>query len=270
MAANFAYRLKPIQNPYGHGKGPYDSIFQGAGSDTKKTSGAVVAQRLQTLKQNRGQQEKTVWEELARMRSPYHALQDVLHHYNTDRSPGYIRIERLAFESYNETDDLYRAVERYRKCYGHYPQRVLADKIYRNRQTLAYCKKCGIRLAGPALGKPSKNQALTKLAKAQEYQDSCDRNEVEGVFGTVKTAYGLGRIAARLKTTAFCTIGVALILMNLTKRLRYLFRLFYSCLLRIDYLLCPEAASPFREVAERSLFRELLIKGHESQIYSQK
>ena len=93
--------------------------------------------------------------------------------------------------------------------------------------------------------KPSKNQALTKLVKAQEYQDSCDRNEVEGVFGTGKTAYGLGRVAAHLKTTAFCTIGVALILMNLTKRLRSLLRLFYSWLLRIDYLLCSEAASPF-------------------------
>ena len=98
-------------------------------------------------------------------------------------SNGYIRIERLDFESYNEAEDLYWTVERYRKCYGHYPQRVLADKIYRNRQTLAYCKERGIRLAGPALGKPPKNQALTKLAKAQEYQDSCDRNEVEGVFG---------------------------------------------------------------------------------------
>ena len=136
-------------------------------------------------------------------------------------------------------------MERYRERYGHYPQRVLADKIYRNRQTLAYCKERGIRLAGPALGKPPKNQALTKLAKAQEYQDSCDRNEVEGVFGTGKTAYGLGRIAAHLKMTAFCTIGGALILMNLTKRLRSLFRLFYSWLLWIDYLLCPVAPSPF-------------------------
>ena len=102
-----------------------------------------------------------------------------------------------------------------------------------------------IRLAGLALGKPPKNQALTKQVKAQEYQDSCDRNEVEGVFGTGKTAYGLGRIAAHLKATAFCTIGVALILMNLTKRLRSLLRLFYFWLLQIDFLLNPKNASPF-------------------------
>ena len=160
-------------------------------------------------------------------------------------SNGYIRTERLDFESYDEAKDLYRAVDHYRERYGHYPQRVLANKIYRNRQTLAYCKARGIRLAGPALGKPSKNQALTKKAKAQEYQDSCDRNEVEGVFGTGKLAYGLGRIAAHLKTTAFCTIGVALILMNLTKRLQSLLRLLFSWLLQSDFLISSEIASPF-------------------------
>ena len=143
---------------------------------------------------------------------------------------GYIRIERLGFEPYNEAEDFYRAVEGYRERYGRYPARILADKLYRNRQTLAYCKEHGIRLTGPALGKPPKDQALTKQAKAQEYQDICDRNEVEGVFGTGKTAYGIGRIAAHLEATTFCTIGVTLILMNLTKRLRSLLRLVLSLL----------------------------------------
>lgn len=143
---------------------------------------------------------------------------------------GYIRIERLGFEPYNEAEDFYRAVEGYRERYGHYPARILADKLYRNRQTLAYCKEHGIRLTGPALGKPPKDQTLTKQTKAQEYQDICDRNEVEGVFGTGKTAYGIGRIAAHLEATTFCTIGVALILMNLTKRLRSLLRLVLSWL----------------------------------------
>ena len=116
-----------------------------------------------------------------------------------------------------------------------YPARILADKLYRNRQTLAYCKERGIRLTRPALGKPPKDRTLTKQARAQEYQDICDRNEVEGVFGTGKTAYGLGRIAAHLKETTFCVIGVALILMNLTKRLRSLLRLIFCWLQWGDY-----------------------------------
>ena len=39
---------------------------------------------------------------------------------------------------------------------GHYPSRILADKIYRNRENLSYCKEHGIRLSGPALGQPKK------------------------------------------------------------------------------------------------------------------
>lgn len=135
---------------------------------------------------------------------------------------GYARIERLSFEPYNEACDFFHIVERYRERYGRYPQRILADKLYRNRETLAFCKKNGIRLTGPALGRPPKNQKLSRQAKQEEYQDNCDRNIVEGTFGTGKTAYGLGHIAARLEVTSCCVIGVALLVMNLTKRLRSL------------------------------------------------
>jgi len=133
---------------------------------------------------------------------------------------GYARIERLDFEPYNESEDFWRAVERYRERSGCYPERILADKIYRNRQTLAFCKEHGIRLSGPALGKPPKDHKLSRQTKKQEYQDSCDRNAVEGVFGTGKTAYGLARVMARLRETACCVIGVALLLINLTCSLR--------------------------------------------------
>ena len=63
---------------------------------------------------------------------------------------GYARIERLDFEPFNESEDLWKAVFRYRDRYGRWPQRILADKIYRTRQTLAFCKEHGIRLSGPA------------------------------------------------------------------------------------------------------------------------
>ncbi len=137
---------------------------------------------------------------------------------------GYARIERLDFEAYNESEDFWKALHHYHDHYGRWPERVLADKIYRNRQTLAFCKEHGIRLSGPALGKPPKDRKLSRLAKKQEYQDSCDRNEVEGIFGTGKTAYGLGRISARLKETSCCVIAVSLLLMNLLKHLRSTFR----------------------------------------------
>ena len=75
---------------------------------------------------------------------------------------GMARIERMSFDAYNESDVLIEAVKRYFERTGHYPERILADKIYRNRNNLAYCRAHGIRLSGPSLGRPKKMQGPTK------------------------------------------------------------------------------------------------------------
>ena len=67
-------------------------------------------------------------------------------------------------------------IERYRERTGHYPKRALADKIYRNRENLAYCKLHGIRLSGPLLGRPKKNAVINKETKCV---DNADRKGVE-------------------------------------------------------------------------------------------
>lgn len=53
-----------------------------------------------------------------------------------------------------------------------------------------------------------------------------EQQRMEGLFGTGKTAYGLGRISVRLEESSCCVIGVALLLWNLTKGLRSLWRAF--------------------------------------------
>ena len=162
---------------------------------------------------------------------------------------GYARIERLDFEPFNESEDLWRAVSRYRERYGCYLRRILADRIYRNRQTLAFCKEHGIRLSGPTLGKPPRASGLSHQVKRQEYQDSCNRNIVEGVFETGETAYSLVRVMASLPQTTFCAIGITLLFLNLTKSPSATFALFvfyrYSLLYtgcgvepKYNFLLC--------------------------------
>jgi len=79
------------------------------------------------------------------------------------------RLEKISFDAYNECEVLISAIEKFFKRNGHYPKRVLADKIYRNRENLSYCKSRGIRLAGPALGIPGKNVSIDKRT---EYVDS--------------------------------------------------------------------------------------------------
>jgi len=134
---------------------------------------------------------------------------------------GYSFIEELSWDAFNESKGLELAVERYRERYGYYPEAILADQIYRNRENLKFCQKHNIRLSGPKLGRPiakSKGQAL-KL----ERQDTRDRNAVEGKFGEGKRCYGLSRIMARLKETASCVIAVQFLVMNLERKLRVLF-----------------------------------------------
>ena len=67
---------------------------------------------------------------------------------------GWTRLEYTSFDAYNEAGNLKDIIERFYQRKGHYPARVLADKIYRTRENLAYCKARGIRLSGPALGRP--------------------------------------------------------------------------------------------------------------------
>lgn len=150
-------------------------------------------------------------------------------------------LRRLFFHSFSEATDFLSAVEGYRQEHGCYPQRIIVDKIYRNRETISWCKAQGIQLTGPALGRPAKDAERTKQAKKQEYQDICDRNIVEGEFGVGKRSYGLNRIMARLQETSFCVIGIALLCMNLAKRLRSLLHHF----LQIWFLSAPSPVFTF-------------------------
>lgn len=77
-------------------------------------------------------------------------------------SDGFVRLEKQSFEAYNEAKFLIQTIENYKERTGYYPVRVLADKIYRNRENLAWYKEHKIRLSGPALGKPKKKQHPTQ------------------------------------------------------------------------------------------------------------
>ena len=125
---------------------------------------------------------------------------------------GMVRIEKQSFDAYNESDVLIGALENYRKRTGHYPERVLADKIYRNRINLSYCRDRGIRLSGPALGRPKKNPSEDRKIT---YTDGVDRIEVERAFSLAKRCYGLGLIRTKLETTTRSSVSLSIIAMNI-------------------------------------------------------
>jgi transposase, IS5 family len=133
---------------------------------------------------------------------------------------GYSFIERLDWEAYNEARTLQEAVEAFKRKMGHYPERILADKIYRNRDNLNYCKEHGIRLNGPMLGRPPSNKAEYARQKRLERLEAGERNAVEGKIGESKRTYGWGRVMMRLRETSEVAIYVTILTMNIMKRLR--------------------------------------------------
>jgi len=151
---------------------------------------------------------------------------------------GYATIDKISWDNFNEALYLKQAVESYKLKNGYYPEAVLVDQIYRNHDNRAYCKKNGIRISGPRLGRPKKNEVQGD--KRQAYLDSCERNVVEGEFGTGKRRYGLNRIMAHLKNTSECVIAMLFFIMNMEHKWRFLFVRFWHALFQTFFdEFCP-------------------------------
>jgi IS5 family transposase len=140
---------------------------------------------------------------------------------------GFVFVDRISWDNFNESTDLRDQIEAYKNRFGHFPESVHADKIYRNRDNLRYCKKHNIRLSGPRLGRPPKqteeNKDKINVLKLQARQDEIDRIPIEGKFGQGKRRYGLGRIMTKLNHTSKTAIVMSFLVMNLERWLKAIF-----------------------------------------------
>ncbi len=138
---------------------------------------------------------------------------------------GFNRIEHLDFNSFNEGNHLQAAAENYFQRNGHYPARILVDKIFRTRENYRFCKQNNIKMSNVKLGRPPLN--MTAEQKQEERDTEGLRNEVEGDFGTGKRKYTLNRLLTRLPVTSICQIALVFMVMNLDKVFRdFLFSIF--------------------------------------------
>jgi hypothetical protein len=133
---------------------------------------------------------------------------------------GYSFVDRLSWDSYNESEDLKTQVQRFYQRFGCHPKSVHADKIYRTRENRRFCKEHGIRLSGPALGRPPKEPTVSREIRKQVYQDEVARNAIEGKFGEGKRRYGLGRVMSKLANTSESAICLVFLVMNLERWLK--------------------------------------------------
>jgi hypothetical protein len=124
---------------------------------------------------------------------------------------GFVFLDDLDWEAFNEGSRLKASVEKYKERFGYYPAEVLADKIYCTRDNRNLLKGISIKLRAKPLGRPSLSSAVEDHVRPGE------RNPIEGVFGQAKTAYGMNRIKARLAQTSESWIATILMVINLVK-----------------------------------------------------
>jgi hypothetical protein len=145
---------------------------------------------------------------------------------------GLVFVGHISWDNFNESTDLIDQINSHKKKFGFYPESVHADKIYRTRENLRYCKKHGIRLSGPRLGRPPKqteqNSVETAIAKKIAHQDEIDRIAIEGKFGQGKRRYSLGRIMTKLNHSSKTAIVMSFLVMNLEKWLKAILLFFFK------------------------------------------
>lgn len=149
---------------------------------------------------------------------------------------GYCFLDRLSWDAYNESADLIEQAEAYRDRFGCYPVSIHADTIYRTRGNIKFCKKHGIRLSGPALGRPPSQIEERKAAQKQVRQDELDRIPIEGKFGQGKRRFSLSKIMSKLDCTSETAIAVVFLVMNLEKWLKSLLFSLFLPLRRFSFI----------------------------------
>ena len=147
---------------------------------------------------------------------------------------GFTFMEKQSFDNFNEGKTLIECLEEYHRLFGCYPEAVIADQIYRTRENRNFCKKHGIRLSGPPLGR--KKEGSEEDEREQAYADSCVRNTVESRNGIAKRRYGLDLIMSWSRANALTEAALNVLAMNVAHLLRLLFYLFSKFHLFLRYL----------------------------------
>lgn len=140
---------------------------------------------------------------------------------------GFASLDRLSWDAYNECQDLPAQAELFKQKTGHYPEVILADKIYRTRSNRKWCKTHHIRLSGMPPGRPSRDPIEIKALRRQIRDDEAARQPIEGAFGCGKRRYGLNKIMCKLAETSATAIALTFLVMNLEKLLVSLWCYFY-------------------------------------------
>ena len=137
---------------------------------------------------------------------------------------GFSFVVHMSYDNFSEAKYLKASVEKFKRMFGFYPATVVGDKAYMTNDNRNYCKSLGIRLSAPKKGRKSETEKAEE--KKQLYKDNCERNAVEGDYGTVKRKYGLDRMMTKLFDTTLTAISFGFFIKNMERVLRFFVGLF--------------------------------------------
>ena len=171
---------------------------------------------------------------------------------------GVARVDHLRWDAFHEGNDLPSQVEAYHERHGVYPEAVLGDTIYGNRENRGYLKGRGIRFAGKPLGRPKKvteeNKAELQRLSAQRREEYLQRIPIEGKFGQGKNGYRLNYIRAKRADTSTAWINSIFLVMNLLILLKVFCWLSDRACTRVRYWLSrlAQICAGYKQVGTKS------------------
>lgn len=139
---------------------------------------------------------------------------------------GYTYVDHLSWDAYNESSDLAKQLELYKKRFGMLPQEIQADKLYLGKTNRNLIKDCHINCYNHPLGRPPKEE--NDCHAEDKKRVIGERNEIEATFGTSKRVYRANNIRAKLDNTADTWIGACFFAKNVMKFLRELLCLIFA------------------------------------------
>ena len=132
---------------------------------------------------------------------------------------GFLLLDKLSFNSFNEANALKESIEIYREKFGQKPKIVIADGIYGNRENRHYLTEEEIPAPLKPLGRKSMTEEYKKRKRWIRKKQRL-RNRIEGIIGHAKEHYGLDRIRYTIEDGAEMWVRMGLLAMNLNTALK--------------------------------------------------
>lgn len=131
---------------------------------------------------------------------------------------GFVFLDDCDYDAYHEGIRLPQSVEKHRQRFGHKPSELIADQLYGTHANRRFLKERGIEDGFKVIGRPPEapDDVCRRDRKSRRARQR-SRNQIEGMFGTLKKKLRLNQVVWTIADGADMQIRLGLCAMNLKK-----------------------------------------------------